>query len=555
MTDLLKAFDNMVLKAFRDTDDVESMLKSDAFWKEVDETEAKLAEDEDLARLEVKLQIEIEQLEKEMALEVVHIEQIIRGAEEMSEEEALALAAEEKAVENELYKGVPALRHSILMKRYAKYRVYSQGIAEMQHERDLDPGKSLVFREEGEDGKSGFATGMRALWMRKMNVGHVKLQRAAEKDGAFVPPGSRPVGALNAQKLQFVGPVFGSKRPPSVVDESNDTNGHDSTVQEEEFVPGTRWKPPPMPELRPPAPKIPTRRDLIYASWSRPGQTGKDTTDRAKANFFDMHIPKAREGVPKPPSLPGAMRAPPQKGEEIPSHKLRMEGLPRNCTEDMVLEWMGADADNVNQNYNNAKESYKKGIAIYKGADGWLTGKGAIKFLSKPACLRAIASLHRRCMGTRVIYLDYVIEKVLPPRGRLKLVNLHRKTTSKDLEKFFRGWHLGTAEDNQEPELIQDEEGFNTGEAILTFEDVESSDNCLVKFVWGQLLHGMTLRVFPTPPLRYDDINEKWFEAHELGNSTEKLLSDNPSLKFVNRPETPVETKRNAKASSFTRRT
>jgi len=80
-----------------------------------------------------------------------------------------------------------------------------------------------------------------------------------------------------------------------------------------------------------------------------------------------------REGV-------GAIHAPPQPGEEIPSHKLRMEGLPRSCTEDMVLEWMGVHAEQVNQNYNNAKESFKKGIALYKSADGWLTGKGAVKF-------------------------------------------------------------------------------------------------------------------------------------------------------------------------------
>jgi len=254
-----------------------------------------------------------------------------------------------------------------------------------------------------------------------------------------------------------------------------------------------------------------------------------------------------REGV-------GAIHAPPQPGEEIPSHKLRMEGLPRSCTEDMVLEWMGVHAEQVNHNYNNAKESFKKGIALYKSADGWLTGKGAVKFRSKPACLRALASLDRHCMGSRVIYLDYLIEKVLPPRGRLYLVNLHRKTTSKDLGTFFRGWHLGSAADNHDPELVQDEEGFNTGEAILTFEDVDSSDNCLLKFTWTQLLHGMTVGVYPTPPLRYDDIDEKWFEAQALGNSTKALIADNPLLEFVNRPATPVASKPGTSATSARRR-
>ena len=82
------------------------------------------------------------------------------------------------------------------------------------------------------------------------------------------------------------------------------------------------------------------------------------------------------------------------------------------------------------------------------------------------------------------------------------LVNLHRKTTSKDIQNAFRGWHLASAEDNQEPELLQDQEGFNTGEAILTFEDVESCENCLCKFDWTKQLHGMTIGCYPTHPLR-----------------------------------------------------
>jgi hypothetical protein len=200
--------------------------------------------------------------------------------------------------------------------------------------------------------------------------------------------------------------------------------------------------------------------------------------------------------------MAGALHPPPMPGEDIPSHKLRIDGLPRTCTEDDVLAWMGPHAENVNQNYNNAKESYKRGIAIYKAQDGWLTGKGAIKFLSKAACLKALSQLDRQRMGTRVIYLDYVVEKVIPPRGRMMLVNLHRKTTSKDIQDTFRGWHLASAEDNQEPELLQDQEGFNTGEAILTFEDVESCENCLCKFNWTKQLHGMTIGCYPIHPLR-----------------------------------------------------
>jgi len=540
MSDLLAAFDAMVLKAFRDTDDVESMLKSNEFWNEVDTLESKLAHEEDLTKLEIKLRKEFEHLEKELKTEEEAIISMMKtGALAASDEESFALEDGEEAREQELYKNVPALRQAILARRYAKYRAYAQGIAEMQREHNLDPGRVLAFKEGGEFGESGFASGARALWKREMLAQHVRNQRAVEKDGAFIPEGPKPTRVLNAQKVQFVGPVFGHQKPPSVMELSGDTSVSDVSVVEEDFVPGHRWKPPPMPELRPPAPKMPTRRDLIQASWARPGVTFKATPDRAKKKFFDTHLPNAVEGVPTPPSLPGSVRAPPQPGEDIPSHKISLKGLPRNCTEDMVLEWMGVHADNVNQNYNNAKESYKRGIAMYKSADGWLTGTGAAKFLNKPACMRALAALDRTRMGTRVIYVDYVIEKILPPRGRLMLVNLHRKTTVRDLEKMLRGWHLATSDDNQDPELLQDEEGFNTGEAILTFEDVESADNCLAKFPWSQPLHGMTIGCTPTPPLRYDDINETWFESDQLGNSTKKLLAQRPELAHINPPETP----------------
>lgn len=294
MADLVAAFDAMVLKAFRDTDDVASMLKSDEFWHEVDELEKKLAEEEDLTRLELKLQMEIDQLEKEMAQEVVHIESIMSDTAVMPEEEIPTMLDLE---EEELYIKVPTLRQSILVKRYAKYRVYAKSVAEMQRERNLDPSKSLVFKEEGEGGESGFSSGARALFKRTMAKDHVQKQRQAEREGAFLPPGSRPEDAVNASRLTFVGPVFGHKKPTSVIKQSAGSSLHDSNLQEEEFIPGTRWVPPPMPELRPPAPKMPTRKDLTHASWARPGHTGKNVIDRAKTKFFDMHLPKVNACV------------------------------------------------------------------------------------------------------------------------------------------------------------------------------------------------------------------------------------------------------------------
>ena len=293
LTELLKAFDNMVLKAFRDTNDVASMLMSDEFWKEVDHLEGKLAEEEDLAKLEFKLGKEIEQLEKEMKQEAAHLQSIISGTAAPTEQELADLAEEELVGENVLYTDMPSLRRSILMKRYAKYRIYSQGVAEMQREHNLDPSKYLKFKEEGEYGVSGFASGARALWKRTMRADHVKKQREAEKGGAFLPLAARPDVVFNGKKLNFVGPVFGCKKREASMDESMQSSLDDS-VQEEEFVPGTRWIPPPMPELRPPAPKMPTRNDLNHASWARPGQTAKDTTDRAKLKFFEAHLPKVR---------------------------------------------------------------------------------------------------------------------------------------------------------------------------------------------------------------------------------------------------------------------
>ena len=292
MNELLTAFDQMVLKAFRGNDDMASIMTSDTFWQEVDKLERKLAEEEDLTRLEVKLGVEIDQLEKEMAQEVVNLDAIMSGSAIPTEQEIAELAEGGDAGLNELCKDLPSLRKSVLMKRYAKYRIYAAGIAERQRQHNLDPSKHLMFQDESFDSDSGFASGARALWKRTMRTDHVKQQREAEKDGAFVPSGTRPANALDAKKMHFIGPVFGSKRLPSEVDASSLESSLLTEAEEEEFVPGTRWIPPPMPELRPQAPAMPTRRDLALASWARPGHTAKDTTDRAKKKFFDSHLPK-----------------------------------------------------------------------------------------------------------------------------------------------------------------------------------------------------------------------------------------------------------------------
>ena len=516
MADLLEAFDAMVLKCLRETKDVDEMLRSNRFWEEVDELEARVADEQDLTKLEMQVNAELDKLENEIKQQGPHIESIlsnmIDGVTE-STDEAMAQAETLEAGDRSLYNLLPNLRQSILVKRYAKYMIRAQGLAQMQREHALDPSKSMSFKEEGELAESGFASGARALWKRKMRVDHVNRQREAEKDGAFIPTQPRPADALNAQQLQFVGPVFGSKQPLAVANDSSFDDSRDSREMDEEFIPGQRWKAPPMPDLRPPPPEMPSRRDLAYAAWARPAVTRKQEDDCAKKRFFEMHLPRRLEGVPAPPSMPSSVRAPPMPGKDIPSHKLSINGLPMKCSVEHVLAWMGGHAENVNQGYNNPIESYQRGIAIYKGQDGWLTGKGTIKFVSKPACLAAMAALDRTRMGSRVIRVDFLMGKVFPPRGRLLLSNLARKTTVKDLQKWLQGWHLASEEDGQAPYLQYDHEGFHTGEAILTFEDVESSENCLAKFPWNQQLHGMTIIVRNMPPLRYDDVEEQWLES------------------------------------------
>lgn len=101
---------------------------------------------------------------------------------------------------------------------------------------------------------------------------------------------------------------------------------------------------------------------------------------------------------------------------------------------------------------------------------------------------------------------------------------VHRKTSEKDLREFFSGWHLAPSEDGHDPELLNDAEGWPTGEALITFIDVAAADNALVSFNFEKKLHGMTLKVQAKEPLEYDEISESWLPAPELAESTEMIL-------------------------------
>jgi hypothetical protein len=289
MGDLLKAFDSMVLMACRGTNDVEAILKSDAFWNQVDTLEKRMVDREDSSTLVSKLHVEINQLDKEISKETERLESLLTQLHTMPE-----VDEEADEADIDLMRTVPSLRQSILMKRYAKYAIYAQGVVQVQREYELDPSKSLRFKEKGTEDEqvSAFAPGARALLKRTMRVDQVRKQRVAERDGASLPNGGRPADALNAHKLHFPGPVFGHQRSPSEVDDrSLDSRSVDSSL-DEEFIPGKRWIPPPLPELCPPPPNMPSRRDINEASWARPGFSAKDTSDRAKKKFFDAHLPK-----------------------------------------------------------------------------------------------------------------------------------------------------------------------------------------------------------------------------------------------------------------------
>jgi len=100
------------------------------------------------------------------------------------------------------------------------------------------------------------------------------------------------------------------------------------------------------------------------------------------------------------------------------------------------------------------------------------------------------------------------------------------KTSSRDLKTFFNGFFLAPESDDQEPELLADDDGMLTGEAIITFVDVEAADHVLTDFDWNRTLHTKKLDFEPMVPIYWDEVSENWKEREQMGKSTVQLLTN-----------------------------
>jgi hypothetical protein len=114
----------------------------------------------------------------------------------------------------------------------------------------------------------------------------------------------------------------------------------------------------------------------------------------------------------------------------------------------------------------------------------------------------------------------------VPDRGRLKVMGCASKTSSRDLKTFFNGFFLAPESDDQEPELLADDDGMLTGEAIITFVDVEAADHVLTDFDWNRTLHTKKLDFEPMVPIYWDEVSENWKEREQMGKSTVQLLTN-----------------------------
>ncbi|KAJ1486953.1 hypothetical protein T484DRAFT_2281107 [Baffinella frigidus] len=315
-------------------------------------------------------------------------------------------------------------------------------------------------------------------------------------------------------RLAFPGPIFGKREAPDQESmEDNDpllvkgAGGILHVRDIEGHIPGSMFVPAGKPDTCPTPPKLPSRMDLARASRKSPGFTFKAKSMQDRANFLARYGPiKYGSGVPKPPPPPQAKKYFPLPWEQLPAHKLKMRGLPMVCTEDDILAFLGKHAADVQ---DIVREGFKKGIKIFKLADRWLTGEAHLVMKSRRAALDTILYMDKKIMGRRVIHLDYLIEEIPVPRGRIMLGGIHRRTTENDLEEFFRGWDL-VAEEGQGPEIFGDIQGEPTGDALVIFETVEASDTVLRLFDFSQRLRGVELTYEPMLPMKFDPVAEKW---------------------------------------------
>lgn len=113
----------------------------------------------------------------------------------------------------------------------------------------------------------------------------------------------------------------------------------------------------------------------------------------------------------------------------------------------------------------------------------------------------------------------------VPDRGRIKVIGCASKTSSRELKTFFNGFFLAPGSDDQDPELLTDDESNLTGEAIITFIDVEAADHVLTDFDWNRTLHSKKLDFEPMVPIFWDEVAEQWAEREQMAKTTVQLLT------------------------------
>jgi len=269
---------------------------------------------------------------------------------------------------------------------------------------------------------------------------------------------------------------------------------------------------------------MPLRGDLTRASWLNPANSFAFNYGKRRREFIAKYSPVPQHGLPPAPPPPGALRPLPLPGEDIPAHRVRLKNLPMACTLEMLQAYLGKHAGKVME---WDRDGYRGGVLFDKREDGSLTGECVVKFESKRAAMYALVDIDRGYMGKKLIFGCYEVVPAPADRGRLKLLGLPSKTSVRDVTVFFSGWLLAPEADGHDPELLLGDEGEPTGEAVVTFMDVEASDHALVQFDWGgKRVHGAEVSFEPMTPITWDEVAEKWSQREVIAPSTLKVLSD-----------------------------
>lgn len=438
-------------------------------------------------------------------------------------------SAEDRAAKarRKLVQLFPNLANSEFVRRYAVQRLFWCLPEAMLPPDPLpDKGKLIEVTAQREHDKRM----IREVADFHQQKAYKERSREAKTRGAFAPRGDKPERAIVRARLRFPGPIFAYKPlgdvPASKEDDPLLVRGAGGILHVryiEGYAAGGQYIPPGTAESQPTAPALPSRLALSRASRKRPGVNKLEEAQRTR-DIFNKRYGQAVVGshIPKPPPPPQARAYFPLPWEDLPSHKLKMRGLPMVCTEEDILAFLGAHAADVQ---DIARDGFKRGVKIFRLADKWLTGEAHVVMKSRRAALDAILYLDKTRMGRRVIQLGYLIEEVPPPRGRLMLGGLHRATTTRDLLAYFRGWDV-VEEPGQEPEIFGDVEGEPTGDALVVFDSVDACDIVLRLFDFGHKLRGRELTYEPMLPIKFNPVAEKWEEMDHFHPSTLEILAE-----------------------------